>query len=319
MDDGLSAADTKTSLPPTTAPPPSTTTVANESLQDSTPNSPGDNAQHVADMDRPPMPHGVVYDNTPMTPKGLIASEMRTDVVCEGDVDSRASTTFRGPGGSPILERTSPTQHRLFASPGGSSIGADRRDVSAVLTRQDNNNPNALRMLPPPSPPTQRHQQSYTGMDLPPLSSLTSGLPHRPPSSGSMSISSMLGGSGSSGDMGMHSIHHHHLPPSQPPSHHHHHRPPRPYTPEYGNPLAPNASASSSNPMAPRSQSTPTTPALGYPETDTSGHGRSNSYGRLSSNQGVLPVPFRDPPYRGYMNRESIPNQRDEFPPAQET
>ena len=322
MDDALPAADTKTSPPTTTAPPSRTSTAASEPLRASTPST-ADNSRHVADMDRPPPPPtGAMYDNTPTTPKGLISPKgMSVTDVCEGDVDSRAST-FRGPGGSPILERMSPIQHRPYASSGGSSIG-DRRESSSVsptLTRQDNH-PNVLRMLPPPSPPTQRHQGSYTGMDLPPLSSLTSGLPHRPPSSGSMSISSMLGGSSSSNDMGIHSLHHHHPPPPPPPPpapHHHHHRPPRPYTPEYGNPLAPGASSASSNPLAPRSQSTPTTPALGYPETDTSGHGRSSSYGRMPSNQGVLPAPFRDSPYRGYMNREPMPHQRDEFPPRRD-
>lgn len=168
-------------------------------------------------------------------------------------------------------------------------------------------------MLPPPSPPSQRHQGSYTGMDLPPLSSLTTGLPHRPPSSGGMSISGMLGAS-NSGILGsnnpssdiMHPHHHHHAQ-----SHHHHHRPGRPYTPEYGNPLAPTSSTANSNPLAPRSQSTPTTPALGYPDND-SGHGRSNSYGRLPSNAGVLPTPFRDSPYRGYMSRDPPPHQREQ-------
>jgi Histone deacetylation protein Rxt3 len=175
------------------------------------------------------------------------------------------------------------------------------------MTRQDINQ-NPLRMLPPPSPPSQRHPQTYTGMDLPPLSSLTTGLPHRPPSSGGMSISGMLGVTTSTNDMGMHSHHHHHSP------HHHHHRPPpRPYTPEYGNPLAP-SSTSSSNPPAPRSQSTPTTPALGYPEAPPSSHGRSNSYDRLPTSN-VLHAPFRDPSYRPYMNRDPLPHQRDEFPP----
>ena len=173
-------------------------------------------------------------------------------------------------------------------------------------------------MLPPPSPPTQRHPQ-YTGMDLPPLSSLTTGLPHRPPSS-SMSISNMLGSTTSSpGDMSMHSHSHHHHS-----SHHHHHPrpPPRPYTPEYGNPLAPSSSSSTSNPLVARSQSTPATPAIGvYPENEASGHGRSSSYGRMpTSQQGPLPTPFRDTMYRGYMGgagRNPPLPPREDYPPRQ--
>ena len=262
------------------------------------------------------------------------------------DTQMAASSTFRGPGGSPILERSSPIFHRPYHST--SSIGSsDRRDsnsVSPTLTRQENN-ANPLRMLPPPSPPAQRHQQSYTGMDLPPLSSLTTGLPHRPPpgsgsgsagggSGGGMSISAMLGGSsapGPSGDMGMHHHHHHS-------AHHHHHQQPQqsqsqsqhqslhqhqqsrsgpPYTPEYGNPLAPSSSAAASQ----QSQSNPATPALGYNENSDPSHGRSNSYGRMSSSgSNVLPAPFRDNLYRGYVGRnQSLPHQRDEYPQLRPT
>lgn len=225
-------------------------------------------------------------------------------MLIEDDGDSQS--TFRGPGGSPILERTSPIQHRPYQSSVPSV--ADRREPSSAspaLSRQENSQ-NALRMLPPPSPPTQRHQGSYTGKDLPPLSSLTTGLLHRPPSSGNMSISAILGGTSAPSDLGMHSHHHHH--PA-----HHHHRPPGPYTPEYGNPLGP-TSSSTTNPLAPRNQSTPTTAALGYPETDSSSHGRSSSYGRPPSNTSALP-PLRDSMYRGYMNRDPLPHQREEFPP----
>src|SRR5271169_2342096 len=99
MDDALPAADTKTSPPTTTASPSQTSTAASEPLRASTPST-ADNSRHVADMDRPPPPPpGGMYDNTPTTPKGLIFPKGNwvTDV-CEGDVDSRAST-FRGPGG----------------------------------------------------------------------------------------------------------------------------------------------------------------------------------------------------------------------------
>jgi hypothetical protein len=254
------------------------------------------------------------------------------------------ASTFRGPGGSPILERSSPIFHRPYHST--SSIGSDRREsnsVSPTLTRQENN-ANPLRMLPPPSPPAQRHQQAYTGMDLPPLSSLTGGLPHRPPggsansagsgSVGGMSISAMLGANpahGPAGDMGMHhhhhhSSHHHHhqqpqppqsQPPHQPPHQHQQSRSGPPYTPEYGNPLAPSSSAAN----AQQTQSNPATPALGYNENTDSSHGRSNSYGRLSaSGSSVLPAPFRDNLYRGYGGRNPpLPHPRDDYPPLRPT
>ena len=221
---------------------------------------------------------------------------------------------FRGPGGSPIVERSSPMQHRSYTS-SSSAVGDVRREASSMspsLARQGVD-PQQLRMLPPPSPPTQRHQLGHTGMDLPPLSSLTSSLPHRPPSSGGggMSISSLLGSGPPANDsVSMHSHHHH------PSSHHHHHRPARPYTPEYGTPLGAPPS-STSNPLggSSRSQSTPTTPALGYPDIEASSHGRSSSYGRVPSNAAMLPAPFRDgPSHRSYMSRDPV---RDDYFPRQ--
>lgn len=313
MENALAAAET--AVITKTTPPSATQTSDPPPISSAGPAEPakiqykGGSASGDMDQQRPPPPPPPLYDNRdsgPSTPRAAV--DLRPRVEAEGD----ARSTFRGPGGSPILERTSPVQHRPY-QPSSSMppVAGDRREPSSVsptLTRQETN---PMRMLPPPSPPAQR---AYTGLDLPPLSSLTTGLPHRPQSSSGMPLSGMLGAPSPSGDMGMHPHHHHHPP------HHHHHRSPRPYTPEYGNPLAPSPSSSSSNPLASRSQSTPTTPALGYPEPDSSGHGRSNSYSRLPTTAptGVLPSPFRDPSYRPYMSREPPPPPpRDDFPPRQ--